>query len=169
MKAIALWQPWASLWCSPAKIHETRHWSTNYRGWMLVHAAKRKLDDFTGDRLDKIMDGYFSQHWGLEIPFGALIGMVDIVECGRTEDIVCRPGFTETDNYECGDFSPRRYGWRRGRFKLFDEPIPYRGAQGLFDVPQSVFEDRAFKPLPKDWEEALKEPEIGAIASKASA
>jgi hypothetical protein len=40
MKAISLWQPWASLWCSPRKIHETRHWPTNNRGWMLVHAAQ---------------------------------------------------------------------------------------------------------------------------------
>ena len=25
MRALSLWQPWASLWCSSRKVHETRH------------------------------------------------------------------------------------------------------------------------------------------------
>jgi hypothetical protein len=41
MKAISLWQPWASLWVSGRKIHETRSWRTRHRGWLAVHAARR--------------------------------------------------------------------------------------------------------------------------------
>lgn len=41
MRAISLWQPWASLVVLGAKKIETRHWSTNYRGPLLIHAAKR--------------------------------------------------------------------------------------------------------------------------------
>ncbi len=40
IKAISLWQPWASLVAAHVKRHETRHWSTEYRGLLAIHAAK---------------------------------------------------------------------------------------------------------------------------------
>jgi activating signal cointegrator 1 len=138
MKAISLWQPWASLWLSDAKIHETRHWPTRHKGWLLVHAAKRAIDDFGGERLDEICDGLWGHHWGLELPRGALIGMVNLIACERTEDVYSPKEFHSSDNYECGDFSAGRYGWRRGKFKVFDQPIPYRGQQGMFEVPDNI-------------------------------
>ncbi len=43
MKAISLWQPWASaIGPHPEQKHlETRSWQTPYRGWLAIHAAKR--------------------------------------------------------------------------------------------------------------------------------
>lgn len=41
MKAITLWQPWASLIAIGAKKYETRSWKTNYRGPIAIHAAKK--------------------------------------------------------------------------------------------------------------------------------
>lgn len=41
MKALTLWQPWASLIALGVKTIETRGWSTNYRGPLAIHAAKR--------------------------------------------------------------------------------------------------------------------------------
>lgn len=41
MKALTLWQPWASLIALGIKRIETRSWSTNYRGPLAIHAAKR--------------------------------------------------------------------------------------------------------------------------------
>lgn len=155
MKAITLWQPWASLWCSPAKVHETRGWYTAYRGWLLVHAAKRKLDDLAADELDEIMDTYYGQHWGLEIPFGALVGMVNVVECVRTDQFPA--SYDDTEDGKCGDFYPGRYAWRRGEFRRFAKPIPYKGAQGFFDVPDSVFADAAFEKLHADDEALMRE------------
>jgi hypothetical protein len=40
IKAISLWQPWASLMALGLKRHETRHWPTAYRGPIAIHAAK---------------------------------------------------------------------------------------------------------------------------------
>jgi hypothetical protein len=40
MKAISLWQPWASAIALGMKRIETRGWSTNYRGRLAIHAAK---------------------------------------------------------------------------------------------------------------------------------
>ena len=41
MKAITLWQPWASLIACGAKKYETRSWATRYRGPIAIHAAKK--------------------------------------------------------------------------------------------------------------------------------
>jgi hypothetical protein len=137
MKAISLWQPWASLWCSDAKIHETRHWPTKHRGWLLVHAAKRTIDDYQGDdRLDQICEGIWGNHWGQDLPRGALIGMVNIADCLRTETVLA--GYQEPDDYECGDFSAGRFAWKRDLFRVFPKPIPYRGSQGFFEVPDDL-------------------------------
>ena len=40
MKAITVWQPWATLLGTGQKHNETRSWRTNYRGEILIHAAK---------------------------------------------------------------------------------------------------------------------------------
>lgn len=42
MKALTVWQPWASLVALGKKRIETRSWSTSYRGRLLIHAAKRE-------------------------------------------------------------------------------------------------------------------------------
>jgi hypothetical protein len=42
------------------------------------------------------------------------------------------------DDRECGDFAPGRFAWKRGEFRLFDQPIPYRGARGIFNVPDEL-------------------------------
>jgi hypothetical protein len=134
MKAISLWQPWASLWCSDAKVHETRHWPTLYRGWLVVHAAKRRIDDLSGDRLDEICDGIWGHHWGLELPRGALIGMVNLVSCLKMD----KTAPDSDDDRECGDWSDERYAWRRGAFVVFQQAIPYRGAQGFFSISDEL-------------------------------
>ncbi len=42
IKALSMWQPWASLVGTGAKSYETRSWSTNYRGPLLICSAKKK-------------------------------------------------------------------------------------------------------------------------------
>jgi len=49
MKALTLWQPWASLIAVGAKRIETRSWSTKYRGPLAIHAAARKPDIESGE------------------------------------------------------------------------------------------------------------------------
>ena len=43
MKALTVWEPWASLMACGRKNIETRSWPTNYRGPLLICAAKRKV------------------------------------------------------------------------------------------------------------------------------
>lgn len=137
MKALSLWQPWASLWVSARKIHETRSWPTLYRGPLLVHAAKRFEREVDED-LAEILDDEFGPHWGLELPTGALLGIVTVEDCWRTEDVYPL-GMPRGDDFICGNFGPGRYAFRRAdEYRVFDRPIPFPGRQGLFNVPDSV-------------------------------
>lgn len=139
IKAISLWQPWASLWLSPNKLHETRHWSTPHRGQLLVHAAKKFVKD-VGSDLQEVLEDEFGGHWSMDLPTGAIIGAVDLVDCIPTSKIVSRFDWSEPHRIDniCGNFDDGRFGWRRSGYWKFRAPIPYRGMQGLFNVPPDV-------------------------------
>lgn len=149
MKAISLWQPWASLWLSPRKVHETRHWPCQWqgkpmRGTILVHAAKKFVKDFDFDHpLLAILDGEFGPRWVRELPTGALLGTVELLGWVRAMDENDVPAAESDDDLVCGDFSPGRFAWRRGDYRVFKRPIPYRGAQGFFSVADELLKDAA--------------------------
>lgn len=148
MRAISLWQPWASLYLTARKIHETRSWFTAYRGALCIHAAKRKLTRAELLALPKpfaaILNAEFGAKWFTELPYGALIGRVDLERCMHTEDIYETfwfegDGRGAPDDYWCGDFTPGRYAWLRGKtVQKFATPIAYAGQQGYFDVPDDL-------------------------------
>ena len=147
MKAISLWQPWASLWLSDAKVHETRAWSTPVRGTIAVHAAKKvlRLDELSQDLLDVI---HVTFGGSFQPPRGAIIGTVDIVDCYPT----MRSRLHEAERLDrawspsdriCGNWEPGRFAFKRNRFRRFDRPIPYVGRQGWFNVPDELVRSAA--------------------------
>ena len=140
IKAISLWQPWASLWLSPSKRHETRHWETKHRGHLAVHAAKR-FEIHLHEELVNILDDEFGNLWTRDLPTGALIGMVDLIDCTSDRALYCKPvDWTDDERIDiaCGDFGLKRFGWRRGTYWVFREPIPFKGHQRLFNVPHDL-------------------------------
>jgi hypothetical protein len=72
-----MWQPWASLYLSGCKVHETRSWDTIYRGPLLIHASKKLVAD-CGEELDEIVCDRFGPHWRTDLPRGSIIGAVDL-------------------------------------------------------------------------------------------
>lgn len=142
MRAISLWQPWASLWCSPRKVHETRHWPTAHRGWLAVHAAKRFEKDFPiGEPIYDVLVAEFGLCWDLDLPTGSIIGIVKIVACRPTVTLF-KDAAVSDDDRACGDFSEGRFAWERNEFCLLPKPIPYRGQQGVFTVSDDLFPTR---------------------------
>lgn len=131
MKALSLHQPWASLWLTTRKVHETRGWSTKHRGPLAVHASK-EMGVVCG-KLHDIVMREFGPAWG-DLPRGALIGVVTILDCIPTALVLA----TDSDNLVCGDWSSGRFAWERSDFRRFAKPIAYRGRQGLFTVPDEV-------------------------------
>lgn len=86
MKAITVWQPWATLLATGQKHNETRSWKTSYRGEILIHAAKT---DHSGILLHIPMEELkHFQDAGVvnKLPTGAIIGKVNLVDCFQIDE-----------------------------------------------------------------------------------
>lgn len=116
MKALSLWQPWASLIADGRKKIETRHWVLNYRGPLVIHAAL-KLDKESCCKF-----GYSP----LTIPRGAVVCIVEVTNCVRFPH-----EFAPPDAY--GNFEAGRYGFLFTLRERFDPPIRAKGHQGLWE------------------------------------
>lgn len=136
MKALTLWQPWASLIAFEEKKVETRCWSTKYRGLIAIHAAlaiprwvgdSRKSQEFH-DRMMKLAyaDGMFETG----MPKGVVLCVAELVAIEPTEKV--RDDLSEQEilfgNYEDG-----RYAWFLEVKKRFDRPIPAKGNRMLWN------------------------------------
>src|SRR5258708_32606761 len=69
MKAISLWQPWASLIACGAKPFETRHWAPPREligQTIAIHAAK-KIDKDAAKMAEELMYGQWSDYGGFEL------------------------------------------------------------------------------------------------------
>src|SRR4030042_1079225 len=154
IKAISLWEPWASLVRTGAKKWETRSWATNHRGPLLICAAKGGLpkaelreilqDGVIQEGLYHIKDwqrkknnGMLSE-WSIspyvhtsDLNFGKAVAIVEIIDCIKTDDI-WMDVLGVQKHY--GDFFPGRFAWRIEMIKNDFEPFPMRGRQGFFSV-----------------------------------
>lgn len=141
MKAITIWQPWASLLVSGKKKYETRSWATPYRGPIAIHAAKRPvrqtIDALVADRgagwltLD-YFDSLFMRHGELnQLPIGAIVGTAILTRCNLvTEAFVAKLTPMEL---ALGDFTLGRYAWEFHGMIPVDPPVPVKGMQGLWE------------------------------------
>ena len=163
MKALSLWQPWASAIAVGAKQVETRAWRTHYRGPMAIRAAKRLVKM-------GLIHYHCHCHWNWcgalrpigwrmgdgrpaweALPFGAFVATCELTDCRPTGDFTNaaldtprRPDGETGDIYDwterqMGDFALGRFGWVLDDIRRLEKPIPYRGMQGLFDVPDDIF------------------------------
>ena len=133
MKAISLWQPWASAIPLGLKKIETRSWDTRLRGTIAIHAAKRWTEDERSWAL------HFSRLYGrpelADPPRGAIIATARLVATFPTEALT--GDITEMER-AFGNYGADRFGWMLEDVVPLATPIPYRGLQGLFEIPASV-------------------------------
>ena len=141
MKAITIWQPWASLLVSGRKRYETRSWATSYRGPIAIHAAKRPvrqtIDALAADRgagwltLD-YFDSLFMRPGELnQLPTGAIVGTAILTRCNLiTEAFVAKLTPMEL---ALGDFTLGRYAWDFHVRITADSPVPVKGMQGIWE------------------------------------
>lgn len=139
LKAISLWQPWASAMAEGRKRNETRGHLTHYRGELAIHASKRKptAAEFPGmeaERLAFIECG----------TFGAIVCVVKLYDCLPTDLIkrgdfhVLDPHIIGKDEYDLGDYSPGRFAWMTHSLVKLREPVPISGRQGFFYLSDAV-------------------------------
>ena len=136
MKAITLWQPWATLVACGVKSIETRSWATPHRGPLLIHAAKR-WDDGLALALagvNHVFRGEGLPTLPRELPLGCVVAIARLVDCVRCE---ADSDFAPLE-HEFGDLAPGRYAWRLTDVVRVDPPVSWRGMQGLWDVPPDL-------------------------------
>jgi len=148
MKALTLTQPWASLVAIGAKQIETRSWSTNFRGTLAIHAAKgfpKAAREFAIEPVcyRAVQRHSLSKTYSLidpSYPLGCVVATCNLLDCLPMESRGCLAGvfqdYPELDTEQeraFGDYSPGRWAWVLEDVKAFPEPIPAKGALGLWE------------------------------------
>jgi hypothetical protein len=154
LKAITLWQPWASLIVTGAKKIETRSWSTRYRGPLAIHAAQtwnNELDalmsywhiqgglaPLKGQPLDLKFETWAGVH-GEDLPKGCIIAICDLIDCRPAGEFMVKEIEIEKN---FGDFTPGRFGWILSNVRPLENPIYIKGSQGLWNWDDSKYNIR---------------------------
>ncbi len=153
MKALSIWQPYASLITEGIKRYETRGWATKYRGPLLICAAKKwdleraqdcrrvsrilqSVDWPVKTGVQSVLKEYASvEHLvDMKTMLGVAVGVVDLVDCQPMMD-----GGSELEN-AVGYFGEGRFGWRCENPRAFVSPIPVVGKQGLWNPSRELIE-----------------------------
>ena len=133
MKALSLYQPWASLIAGREKTYETRSWQTTYRGPVIIHADQNKelLDEYFWQNYFRGRLGGMGYFDSAQLPLGAALCVADLVEIVRTEIIAPK---LSTQELVFGNYHEGRFAWRFENVRAFKHPFPMRGQQGLFEA-----------------------------------
>lgn len=126
MKALTICQPYPHLIFIGEKPVENRTWYTDYRGPLLIHAGKNRSWLSDGDEARAAASGH-------PLVFGAIVGRVELVDCVRVQRYLrMHPKHADSEHVN----GP--WCWVVQKPVRFENPIPWRGALGLFDVPNEV-------------------------------
>ena len=137
MRAISLHQPWATLVALGIKQTETRHWPTDYRGRLAIHAAK-KWDASCREAAARFAKAH-PEHAEVLLapPRGAVVCVVELVDCYEFRANL--PAYVTEADYEAGSMNPGRFGWRLTGPQPIS-PIPEKGRQRFWNLKGKVLE-----------------------------
>jgi hypothetical protein len=151
MKALTLIEPWATLVAIGAKRIETRSWPTDYRGPIAIHASKKitssEVELATGDGpiADALTSAGVQIFWqpgrmghvyqAFSDTRGLVIATARITDCIHftQENVRKLCAVYGADELDYGDLTVGRYGFVLANVVRLPEPIPARGALGLWD------------------------------------
>lgn len=138
IKALPLWQPWASLIACGAKRIETRHWPAP-RGLLgqriAIHATKTK--DWLHMCEEEPFNLYVPDR--ARLPLGAIVATVVLDRCREiTYEKALELEERNWHELAFGNYEPGRFAWVLRDVLALAEPVPWKGSQGLFDVPAQL-------------------------------
>ena len=128
LKALSLYQPWASLIMAGRKTIETRSWATKYRGPLAIHASKARINaDAAAQFYPLLAKRYYPQKL-LKMRFstGAVLGIVILKGGVQFPKPLAPPA-------EYGAFTEGRFWWLLMNVEKFETPIPAKGHLGLWN------------------------------------
>jgi len=116
MKAISLHQPWASLIAEGDKTIETRRWSTEYRGELLIVSTKRPVVT--------------------SLPAGMALAVVNVADCRPMTEADCQAA--------CCEIYPGAFAWMLTNIRKI-KPFAVRGSQGFYEVDYEIKDEDVLK------------------------
>ncbi len=151
MKAITLYQPWATLVAIGAKQIETRSWNTAYRGPLAIHAGKNTKYLRGDDRI--IEDKYFREafediHLPMGLPLGSIVATCNLVHVRVMDEAIVFPAcksyvhqkrewlLTERER-AFGYYAIGRFMWLLDDIQILPQPIPAKGSMGFWEWDNS--------------------------------
>jgi activating signal cointegrator 1 len=156
IKGLSLWQPWASLMAVGAKQIETRGWSTNYRGFVAIHAAKHQCRDCKAaiseprfssalSRVYNTLSGEFS----CELPYGAFIAIGKLHRVLSTNVYQEAIPARDSDEFHFGNYDLNRFMWVFDGVWKLKQPVYTDGKRGLYTLDEAT-KDVLISLLPDD-------------------
>lgn len=144
MKALTLYQPWATLVAIRAKKIETRSWNTNYRGELAIHAGKEtKFLIPNGGYYINYEDAFYGMTNLVPekirihpetLPLGCIIAICKLTHIDYIGEKYWQ--FITWEERAFGDYTPGRYAWVLENVEMLEEPIPIKGKQRLWEWKQ---------------------------------
>ena len=161
MKALTIYQPWASLIMAGAKPYEFRGWNPRHRGGayaaligrrIVIHASTRKIDRAEVDGLIAalrvggdlaaetclhpgkalpVLEEAAKITFNCSLPFGVGLGTATLGEPRNGLDIAAEMGVSWANDSDRDDQA--NWGWPMLDIEPWPEPIPMRGAQGFWN------------------------------------
>lgn len=131
IKALTVYEPWASLIAINKKKIETRSWCTKYRGPLAIHAAKKIPGDIVFQ--EPLYSALIPLHNGdgIMFPGHCILAICNLVDC-----VKITPEFVvglSTEGRVFGDYTPGRYAWVLEDVHRLKEPIPAKGRQRIWN------------------------------------
>lgn len=126
LKALTLRQPWAWSVFNTTKDVENRNWPARVRGTIAIHAADDQPEgvyERSKAYIEKIVRTTLRMPSEDTIPMGAIIGLVDIVDC--------------VDN-STSPWWEGPLGFKLANARRLPKPIPCKGKRRFFAVPKNV-------------------------------
>ena len=136
MRAITLWQPWASAIAHGWKQVETRGRRTLHRGPIAIHAAKvwGPTQKEAARRLSGVVEKP-ADHFD-DLPRGFVVCVANLVDCVEmTQELI---DATPSLERAFGDWRPGRWAWYLEDVKfLQDNPFPLKGRQSMWTLERA--------------------------------
>lgn len=148
MRGLSLYQPWATLVAVGAKRIETRAWGTDYRGPVAIHATRLFPDDaILMCRQQPFRTALVRAGVAVpaDLPRGAVLAVAHLHRVGRithrSDGGIYVHGHDLPESEQeiaFGDYTPGRFGWVFTNIRALPEAVTWRGAQGLWNVPDEL-------------------------------
>jgi hypothetical protein len=164
MKAMTIYQPWASLIMAGAKPYEFRGWSPRQRGGayarligerIVIHASTRKIDRHEvsaivgllnsggewaaqtclhADKAMPVLTEALKMTSNISLPFGCGLGTAILGEPRNGLDIAAEFGLPRVNDSDRDAHA--NFGWPLTDIEVWPEPVPCRGLQGFWKWPE---------------------------------